>query len=54
MFSKSKQFIGFAHKKVMSDIEEFERVSKKQDDRFEAAKKRMENWDKNTKLIRRR
>jgi hypothetical protein len=54
MFSKTKQFIGFVHKKVMDDIEKFEKFSKEQDERFDSIKKQMENWDKNTKLIRRK
>ena len=51
MFSKTKQFIGFVHKKVMDDIEKFEKFSKEQDERFDTIKKKkqMENWDKNTK-----
>jgi len=54
MFSKTKQFIRFVHKKIMDDIEKFEKFSKEQDERFDSIKKQMENWDKNTKLIRRK
>lgn len=54
MFFKTKQFIESVHKKAMSDIDKFENFSKEQDERFKVAKKQMENWDKSTKLIRKR
>jgi hypothetical protein len=54
MFSKIKGFVESNSNKAVSKSREIEKEIKQKEERIEHSIKRMENWDKNTKLIRRK